>query len=222
MEHIVGIVNTVTNAVNDFKQEFARQMPGVKTYDLIDTSMVAEIIEHIDPTPFLIARLSDYYQVCERAGCTCILNACSSIAEAVLIAEKTVSIPVFQIDRPMAELAVRSGKRVGILATAISTLKPSEQTVLRARERAGLSDVSIKMYYCDGAHKAYIMNGDKETHDRIVLEVAKQAAAESDVLVLAQGSMASLAPQISELGLPVLTSITSGVGQIKDYLASIT
>ncbi len=215
----VGVVNTVTQAAASINEEFARQLPGAKVYDIIDTTMVAEIIETIEPRPDLTARLAYYYQVCEQRGCDCILNACSSISGAVDVAEKTVAIPVFQIDRPMADLAVRAGRSVGLLATAISTVTPSEKLFIRAKEEARLSDVRIRTYYCDGAHRAYIMNGDRATHDRIVLDAAKEAGAENDVLALAQGSMAYLAPRIRELtGRPVFTSIESGVGQVRDYL----
>lgn len=218
----VGIVNTVTNAVESIHEEFKKQLPCVTTYDIIDTTMVAEIIEKIDPSPYLIARLAQYFQVCEQMGCDAILNGCSSISSAVLVAKQTVSIPVFQIDEPMANTAVRMGKRVGVVATAISTLKPSELAFLRARDGAGLQeDVQINMYYCEGAHKAYIMNGDKQTHDRIVTEVAKKAAEENDVIALAQGSMAALAPELEKFGVPVLTSISGGIGQVKDYLESL-
>lgn len=217
----VGIVNTVSNAVEIIHAEFKEQLPSVTVYDIIDTTMVAEIIEKIDPSPYLIARLAQYFQVCERMGCDAILNGCSSISSAVLVAKQTVSIPVFQIDEPMANAAVHMGKRIGVVATAISTLKPSEQAFIRAKENAGLSDVEINMYYCDGAHKAYIMNGDKATHDHIVTEVAKKAAAENDVIALAQGSMADLAPRFEAFGVPVLTSLHGGIKQVKDYLSSL-
>ena len=218
----VGVVNTVTQAAASIKTEFARQIPEAAVYDIIDTSMVAEIIETIEPKPDLIARLAYYYQVCEQRGCDCILNACSSISGAVDIAGRTVSIPVFQIDRPMAEAALKAGRRIGLIATAISTVAPSEKLFLRVKEEEGLTDAQITTYYCDGAHKAYIMNGDRETHDRIILETAQKAAAESDVLALAQGSMAYLAPRIHELtGLPIFTSIGSGVAQVRDYLLSM-
>jgi hypothetical protein len=57
-----------------------------------------------------------------------------------------------------------------------------------------------------------MMSGDRERHDAMVLEGARALAAEVDALVLAQASMARLAPAIAEaVGKPVLASPRMGV-----------
>lgn len=217
----VGVVHTITNSIEDINSLFRTMLPDVEQINIIDDSIVREIVRNVDATPAIIARLGTYYQICEKLGCVCILNECTSVAFAADIAEKTVGLPVFRIDYPMARKAAAIGRRIGVIATAVSTVKPSLATFQRAAAEEGRKDAEIKMYFCEGAHSALFNDGDRSKHDAIVTEVVKKAAEENDVLALAQGSMASLADNFSDLGIPVLTSLESGVAQIKEYLKTL-
>jgi len=221
MPYRVGVVHTITNSIDDINLLFRQMLPDIDQINIIDDSIVKDVIRSVDVTPAIISRLATYYQICQQIGCCCILNECTSVAFAADIAEKTVDIPVFRIDYPMAKKAAQMGKRIGILATASSTLKSSMRTFRRAAEEVGNPDAAITMYYCENAHKALFQAGDRKRHDEIVLRYAEKASLENDVLALAQGSMAPLAPQVSQFGLPVLTSLHSGVEQIKDYIDSL-
>ena len=46
----------------------------------------------------------------------------------------------------------------------------------------------------------------------------REAAKDHDVIVLAQGSMYHLMPLLSDVKVPVLTSLETGVAQIRDVL----
>ncbi len=63
------------------------------------------------------------------------------------------------------------------------------------------------------------MGGDKAHHDRTVIESALRLAPRVELIVLAQASMARLAPVVSErTGLPVLSSPRLGVENLKQVL----
>jgi Asp/Glu/hydantoin racemase len=218
MKYKVAVVHTTAISIDDFKAQFAAQMPEVEMINIIDDSIVSEIVEAVTATPFIIARLSQYYRFCEEMGCGCILNQCTSVKDAVETAAKLVSIPVFHVDYPMAVRAAILGKRIGVVATAISTLETSKRTFENAAKEQNRADAKITVYYCDGAHDFLFKKGDKRLHDKIVEETARKAAAENDVIALAQCSMAPLANNIAHLNVPILTSIESGVAQIKEYL----
>jgi Asp/Glu/hydantoin racemase len=185
--------------------------------NIINDSLVAEIIETIQPTPKLISRICDYYRHCELIGCKCILNPCSSVGEVADIAAKLVEIPVFKIDYPMSKQAVELGRRIAIVATAVSTLGPSkrlfEQTSLELNKKT-----EINMFYCEGAHPALIKENNQELHDEIVISNIHEAVKSNDVIVLAQGSMHHLLSKLTDIEKPFLTSLESGVSQIKDFL----
>ena len=51
-----------------------------------------------------------------------ILLACSTFNQAVEHARPMINIPILQIDRPMMDLAVQNGKKIGLLATVPTTV----------------------------------------------------------------------------------------------------
>jgi hypothetical protein len=64
----------------------------------------------------------------------------------------------------------------------------------------------------EGAFAA-VAGGDRETHDRLVAAAIERGAAEADVIVLAQASMASAADAVT-VDVPVLTSPRLGVERL--------
>lgn len=63
----------------------------------------------------------------QEAGDDLILLACSTFNSAVEVARPIINVPLLQIDRPMMEMAVRQGRRIGLLATIPSTVLSSER-----------------------------------------------------------------------------------------------
>ena len=64
-----------------------------------------------------------------------------------------------------------------------------------------------------------IRSGDREGHDRIVSEAVARLARENDVVVLAQASMAHLAPALNESQpVPVLASPGLCADALPEYL----
>lgn len=217
MKKRVGVVHTFLYSVEDIKEQFTRQLPEVEIINIIDDSLLKEALENRGITPSIISRISVYFKHCQELGCSCILNQCSSVGEAADIAARLVSIPVLKIDAPMAREAVTLGSRIAVIATAISTVGPSTRLIERSAREIG-KQVNVEQYYCDGAYEALLLGKDREKHNRIVIENVERAAAKNDVVVLAQGSMVHLVPLIGDVGKPVLTSLYSGVGQIRDYI----
>ena len=57
-------------------------------------------------------------------------------------------------------------------------------------------------------------------HDRLLVEAALRLRDRSDLIVLAQGSMARIAERLQQIvGLPVLASLKSGIAEVKRLLA---
>lgn len=116
-----------------------------------------------------------------------------------------VDVPILKIDDPMAEKAVATGKRIGVVCTASTTLVPSEGIIREHAARQG-KEVEVTMKLDSNALDA-IMAGDRAEHDRRVREAAARLSKENDVVVLAQASMARLAPELNKvLSVPVLAS----------------
>jgi Asp/Glu/hydantoin racemase len=147
------------------------------------------------------------------------LNTCSSVGDVVEHAQWFIPVPIFRIDKPMAEKAVIAGNRIGVLATLPTTLAPTVRLV--ASTAAAIQrGVEIVEGLAEGAFAA-LVSGHPDKHDDILLETARLVSDSVDVIVLAQGSMARMEKKIGEAtGKPVFSSPESGVLAIKDFLSA--
>jgi Asp/Glu/hydantoin racemase len=196
---------------------FAEILPEVRLVNILDDSLLADVMKANRVTPAVTRRLCAYVQAAEAAGADAALSLCSSLGPAVDTARKLVDIPVLKIDEAMAEEAAASAQRIGVLATVESTLNPTLDLVRRKADRAG-KNVEIHPGLVQDALKI-LLSGDRNRHDQMVAEQARRLAPQVDVLLLAQGSMTRLAPRLAdETGLPVLTSPRLGIEQARRIL----
>lgn len=213
----VGIVHTFLYSVEDLKAQFREQLPEAEMINIIDDSLLDEALANGAVTPAIISRMCDYYQNLQELGCVCALNQCSSVGEASDIAGKTVSMPIFKIDRPMARKAAELGEKIAVIATACSTVEPSSRLVESEAARLGRR-VQVDRCFVEGAYECLLKTGDKQKHNEMVVAKVEEAAKDHDVIVLAQGSMYHLMPLLSHIQVPVLTSLETGVAQLRKYL----
>lgn len=213
----VGVVHTFLYSVEDLKDQFRKQLPEVEMINIIDDSLLEEALSYGKITPGIIARMCDYYQNLQDLGCVCALNQCSSVGEASDIAGKLVNYPIFKIDRPMARQAATLGKRIAVIATACSTVEPSSKLVETEAVKLGRS-VTVDRCFVEGAYDFLLKTGNKQRHNEMVVEKVEEAAKNHDVIVLAQGSMFHLTSLLNHIKIPVLTSLETGITQIRDWL----
>jgi hypothetical protein len=118
----------------------------------------------------------------------------------------------------MAELAVLSGDRIGVLATLSATLGPTTRLVQDAAKRQNKKP-TITARTVDGAFHS-MRAGDRTMHDRLLLAAFSELAAECDVVVLAQASMARVIEHTQPGGPTVLASPDSGMTQLSALFPS--
>jgi hypothetical protein len=217
MKKRVGVVHTFLYSVEDIKGMFKKYLPEAEMINIIDDSLLEEALAHRGVTPGIIGRMYNYYKNLQDLGCVCALNQCSSVGEASDIVGRLVKMPIVKIDAPMAEEAVKTGSKIAVIATAISTMEPSSRLVENKAKDAGKS-VVVDRCFVEGAYEFLLKTGDKEKHNGMVIEKIKEAAETHDVIVLAQGSMYHLVPLVKDLKIPVLTSLETGVSQIRRFL----
>jgi Asp/Glu/hydantoin racemase len=86
------------------------------------------------------------------------------------------------------------------------------------REAADGRNVEIAEDLAPGAYEALVA-GRGDEHDRLLVEAALRLRDRSELIVLAQGSMARIAGRLQEtIGLPVLSSLKSGIAEVKRLL----
>jgi Asp/Glu/hydantoin racemase len=213
----LGLIHTSATLVPVFAKLCDDKLRGVDIFNIADDSLIKEVIAHGEITPSVSRRVVGHITAAESAGADYVLVTCSSIGPAVEVAATMVDIPVLRVDQPMADRAVQSGPRIGVAATLRTTLVPTADLIERRAATAGKS-IQIQSRLCAGAFEA-LMAGDTARHDAMVAAALQELAAEVDVLVLAQASMARVADGLDESArrIPILASPAIAM----EYLAKI-
>lgn len=216
MKKIV-LLQTSMVSFETFNRLFAEIIPEAKVSNLVDEDLLDTLNRNRGITPSIIARVAQYCVAAEAAGADVIFSQCSSTREGIECARKMVGIPVIMVDDAMTEKAVSIGARIGVVATAAATLKPTSAALNSAATAAG-KPIEIKTYLADGALDVLMKEKNREKHDALVLDLLQRAQQENDVLLLAQGSMITLEPHLSQFKVPVLTSPRLGVEKVRRML----
>lgn len=184
---------------------FSEYLPDCRLVNIIDDSIIQDVIRHGKVKPSVARRLILYYQIAVDIGADIILNTCSSVGEVVEIARQLIDTPIVRIDEPMADEAVKNYHTIGVLATLPTTLEPTIR-LIKSRAACLRKKVSVIEGLAPGAYQALI-RGETDQHDNLIFEAASEVAAQAEVIVLAQGSMARMEKALMEkIGKPVLSS----------------
>lgn len=213
----IGLIHTSFVSVNDLKELFAEILPDAELTNIVDDSLLREVMANGGITPAIVKRMCSYMQMLEVSGVDAIFNQCSSVGEAFDIAAKQTSLPVLKVDRPMAEKAVELGSKIAVVATVASTLKPSCNLVESAAKDAG-KKVEVMPELVDGALDILMKENNRDKHNQLVKEKIESLEGNVDVIVLAQGSMIVILPELEHIKTPVLSSPRMGVEGMKKLL----
>jgi Asp/Glu/hydantoin racemase len=213
----IAAIYTGVALVKPLSDQLKAALPDFDVMNILDDSMIADIIASGSLTKAVRRRLYSYYDAACSAGAELILNTCSSIGDAVYAARDLFPIPIVRIDEAMVRLAVAQAERIAVLATLRTTLDPTIRLIERCAAEAGRKVTAISAV-AEGAFPA-ISAGDGATHDRLVAETASKVAKDCDIILLAQGSMARMEAPLHDLtGMTVLSSPSLGIDMIKSIL----
>jgi Asp/Glu/hydantoin racemase len=192
-------------------------LPDVEITNLVDDTMLKEVMATGVITPEITRRMCHMVLAAEAVGVDAIFSTCSSLGPTINIARKLVRIPIVKIDEGMAEKAAREGKQIGVMATVPTTLQPTIDLIQEKSVEQG-STIKTQPNLCAGAFELLNL-GKRDEHDAMVIGKAKEVARWADTIVLAQCSMARLAPRLQqETGITVLSSPRLGVEWLKQVL----
>ena len=216
----IACIHTVYSVIQSFAQQLREGVPGdflIHTlYDdflATDPAMTGEFSE----TNHNRLRLDMQAQA--LTGADLIVVSCSTLSPSVRRLRGEFSVPVVAIDDAMVNEAVTLGSRIGLLATANSTVKPSSSALEAAAQAAGKT-IDLQVVCNEEAINA-LKAGDQATHDRLVLEMA-QSLKPCDVIVLAQASMAHMEQEVArQTGIPTLSSPARCVAQIAKIMEGL-
>jgi aspartate/glutamate racemase len=215
----LGIIHAVNLTIRAMQPFLERYIPDIEVMHLCDDTIQRDNIRaRVGVIPKRnYVKFVQYAHNFQEAGADMILLACSTFNYAAELARPMIDIPIMQIDRPMMELAVCQGRRVGLLAT-LSTTVPSSERLLHIVAAEQKKDIEVTTVLREEAFRA-IQKGDAATHNAILLEEIDKLSGKVDSIVLAQLSMSALVPQLTQTRVPVYDSGTTGFGRIRQMLA---
>jgi Asp/Glu/hydantoin racemase len=204
MATTIALIHTSPTMIPTFKPLIAELLPstGVSAFNMVDESLLCDIIREGALPPTTARRLVGHVLAAEGAGADYILVTCSSMGRAVEASRLLCSAKVLRVDEPMASKAVSIGKRIGVVATLPSTLEPTVALIRSVGQAVDVQPVVV-----EGAFAA-VMSGDGAKHDALVGAAITKLAKTTDVIVLAQASMARVVDALrpEDKPVPILSS----------------
>lgn len=215
----VAVIHTTPATVEYLTGMIKHEICDVNVINLLDDSMLKDMIKG-NQVEKVEKRWLQYAEIAASMGADAILSACSTVGEFAEKANELMSIPVYRIDEAMAEKAVQIGKTISVFATLTSTLEPTERLIKRKAIEQGKNCV-IHTILVSGAYES-LMKGNRDLHNQKIQESILEYAKTSDVLVLAQASMASAVNGLDGFDMEkVLTSPLLGIKKLKADLFNI-
>ena len=218
----IACIDTVYSVIDSFNQQLREGIPG----DFLIHTMYDDFLA-TDPapgqsgkfTPINHQRLRLDMQAQALTGADIIVVTCSTLSPSVRLLRGEFNVPVVAIDDAMVNEAVAIGTKIGLMATAKSTVEPSTSAIRAAAEAAG-KEIDLKVLYNEDAILA-LKSGDPATHDRLVLEMADQLK-DRDVIVLAQASTAYMEQAVAERsGVKTLSSPSRCIAQLRKMMEEL-
>ena len=215
---IVAYIHTSHVLIPLFTELSRREMPEAEVFHMVDESLIKNTIRQQKLTTTTIRRVIGMVGSAREGGADAVAVTCSSIGPAVSLAQRLFDFPVIRVDDAMAELAVRSARRIGVAATLRTTLEPTV-ALLREKAAAARREVEVLDSLCEGAFEA-VLAGDTATHDRILGDFLGHLVKQVDVVVLAQASMARVVANLppDPARVPILSSPELAVRSLRSAL----
>jgi aspartate/glutamate racemase len=122
MKPTIALIHTSPSMIPVFKALTTELLPSADVFNLVDESLLRDIIREGKLVPATARRLVGHVVAAADAGASHVLVTCSSMGRAVEASRAVVGAAVLRVDEPMTTLAVEAGRRVGVIATLPSTL----------------------------------------------------------------------------------------------------
>jgi len=209
----IAILHTAKSTVPMFHKLINQNFRDVQIYNWLDDSILPMLMEDAGTLEYAFEKLLTYSRFAEGQGAELILNACSSVGEFKVYARNKISVPVLRIDDPVTDILAAKYRRIGVLATLETTLRPSTE-LLKGKGR----ELEISAEVVSGAYEA-ASKGNQQDHDSLIAKAVMNMLERKEAVFLAQASMSEalrLVPE--EFHSAVYTSTACMMEALKQYL----
>lgn len=218
MGKLLYTINTVNNFMdiifNPFGKPFAEANPDMEVYNIMDDSLLVDTRKYNGMTPAIASRMLNYAKAAEASGADGVICTCTSVNHATKMIRPLLNIPMINIEEPVAEMAAKSGKRIGVLGT-IPTSPGAISWEIEEKAAEMGKEIEIVPAVVDGAFDV-LCAGDRDKHDEMVCEALYKLSKEVDCIAFAQISMSLLKHE--PVDVPLFKIGASGFEKIKELI----
>lgn len=218
MGKLLYTINTVNNFMdiifNPFGKPFAEENPDIEVYNIMDDSLLVDTRRYNGMTPVIASRMLNYAKAAEASGADGVICTCTSVNHATKMIRPLLNIPMINIEEPVAEMAAKSGKRIGVMGT-IPTSPGAISWEIEEKAAEMGKEIKIVPVVVDGAFDV-LCAGDREKHDEMVCEALYKLSKEVDCIAFAQISMSLLKHE--PVDVPLFKIGASGFDKIKELM----
>ena len=216
----LALIHTVASLPAVFQPLVRDALPQWSSFNVVDESLLQNTVREGTLSQQTKQRLAAHIFSAAAAGADAVVVTCSTLGDATDSIRNLSSVPLFRIDQGMANQAVQSARRIGVLATLPTTLGPTA-AMIRNAAAAAQKHCEINEFLCDGAF-ARLGAGDRQGHDALVIDGFEKLAESSDLVVLAQASMAQALQSLAHPPVPFLTSPALGIAYVAGELGAVS
>lgn len=216
----IGLVHALHASIAPVEATFAQYWPQAETVSLYDESLYVDFNRAGGLTPEIEGRIEALLRFSAQSGAEAILFTGSLFGDTVETVRGRLDVPVLTAYEAMIEEALAGSIQpsLAVLSTAQGTLEMMQTDIER------YARLHERTYQLTGRHIAGAIDallwGERTEHDELVFTAATELASACDILLLAQFSMAPVAPRIREqLGVRVLTSPGTAVEKLMRLFA---
>jgi Asp/Glu/hydantoin racemase len=193
----VTLVHAVLPALAPMQGALVDAIPGVKVRHILDEGLSSEAERRGGVDRACVERMLTILRLAVEARTDAVLLTCTAYSTMLPEArERFPGTPFFAVDQVMVETAVASAARIGVLATFPAGLEQQRELLTREADAQGKTIQIVPSLHPEAMDA--LRRGDVVAHDRIVLDALPALADRTDVVLLAQASMARVAAAVPE------------------------
>ena len=188
MTGLVGLVHTTRLVIDPVHEAITGSVQDITVNHVLDEGILRSLSSQGRITPEIVDWLTRMVTSAESGGADLAVVSCSSLSPCVNEVRNRVGIPVLKVDEPMMEFAIQNGDRIGLIMTNPTTQEPSQILFREVSERLAKEVVLVPKLCPDAFVK--LNSGDTNGHDAEVVQGIEELLRETDLVMLAQISIA--------------------------------
>lgn len=209
----IGLVHSVIPAIRAVEDAFEKLWPAARTTSIFDQSTYQDLGPDRSLTPEIYRRIAALLRYSADCGTDAILVTGSLFGPAAVAGRKALDIPVLTSFDGLIDEALAVGSRFTMIATDPGTNRMLEAELRDRADQAG-RPVELNPVFVPDA-MGLLQGGDRESHDRLVVEAAANAG-DCDAILLGQFSMGPARQRVADrTGLPVLDAPEAAVRKLR-------